>query len=742
MKSLSKLSCLLFLGLASHTASAQKLTSFVDPFIGTGGHGHTYPGATVPFGMVQLSPDNGRNGWDWSSGYHYSDTAIVGFSHTHLSGTGIGDWCDILTVPLVTHKADTGVTRFGFSHANETAKPGYYKVKLNNGIIAELTATERCGYHKYTFPAGSLPAIKFDLGFFINSDKPVEGCIHKVNDSTIVGYRYSTGWANKQGVYFAARTSVPFKQLLLSADKKQHQAGTETKAEYVGAQLLFEKAGVVLLKVGLSSVNEEKALAAIGEIGNYSFNQIYTAADSKWEKELQKIKITSADDDAKKIFYTALYHTCMAPVLYSDVDGAYQNAKGEFIKGSGQRYTVYSLWDTFRALNPLFTLIQPERNTDILNSIMAFYNENGALPVWDLSTNETNTMVGYHAIPVLADAILKGVTTIDAQKAYAAMRKSAFQNVRGTPDYIKYGYIPKEKLTQSASVTIEYAYDDWCIAQVAKKLGYMDDYLLFSKRAMSYLNLFDKTTGFIRGKHADGKWVEPFDPFHSEHDGANSVYTEGNAWQHSFFAPHDVRGLAKAHGSNEALLKKLDQLFNASSEVTGENVSMDISGLIGQYVHGNEPSHHIAYMYTFLGQPWKTQQRVRQIVDSLYTAKPDGYAGNEDCGQMSAWAVWSMVGLYPANPAGGEYVIGSPAINNAVIQLPGNKTLKINAVNNSKKNIYVAAVKWNGKPYPLTYFKHDKLLQGGTIEFIMSSIPVKTWGIKPSSWPYSATDIK
>ncbi|RYZ98908.1 MAG: glycoside hydrolase family 92 protein [Sphingobacteriaceae bacterium] len=740
---LKRVLLLLLLITAFVSLKAQKLTAYADPFIGTGGHGHTYPGATVPFGMVQLSPDNGINGWDWSSGYNYSDTAIAGFSHTHLSGTGIGDWSDILVVPLTKSTPDTGIYRFGFSHANESAKPGYYRVKFNNGITAELTATERTGFHKYTFPEGGTPVIKIDLGFYLNSDHPVESYIKKLNDTTIIGYRYSTGWARVQRVYFALRTSVPFQSLHLYSDKGVKQ-NDEAKGEIVNGQLSFtdQNGKAIFVKVGLSSVSTEKALAALGEIGDHSFETIITEADDKWEAELQKIKISTDDDNLKKIFYSALYHTCMAPVLYSDKDGDYKNALGNVIKSkNSQRYTVFSLWDTFRALNPLFTLTQPERNKDILNSIMAFYDENGALPVWDLSTNETNTMIGYHAVPVLTDAILKGVAGLNAEKAYTAMRKSAFQTIRGTPDYIKYGYVPKDKLSQSASVTIEYAYDDWCIAQVAKKLGKTADYALFMKRALSYANLFDKNTGFIRGKNSDGKWVEPFDPFHAEHDGSNSIYTEGNAWQHSFFVPHDVRGLAKLHGSRAKLIQSLDTLFKVSPIITGDNVSPDISGFIGQYVHGNEPSHHIAYMYSYLGEPWKTQKWVRKIVDSLYTAAPDGLAGNEDCGQMSAWAVWSIAGIYPANPANGQYVIGSPSVDNAIFTLPGNKKFAIKVVNNTKSNIYIQQVMLNGKPYDLTYIDHKTIVQGGTLEFTMGDKPNKTWGSKPSSWPYSVTDF-
>ncbi|MCW3092986.1 MAG: putative Alpha,2-mannosidase [Ferruginibacter sp.] len=723
---------------------AQKLTSFVDPFIGTGGHGHTYPGATVPFGMVQLSPDNGTSGWDWCSGYNYSDTVIAGFSHMHLSGTGIGDLADISVMPNIKPIPDsTKMFTTSFSHSNESARPGFYSVKLNNGIKASFTATERCGLHQYVFPAGTAPVIRFDLGFKINSDNAVETYIKQVNDSTIIGYRYSSGWAKVQRVYFAARTSSAFKTMQLSADGKDVSGQPEAKAKIVKCQLIFtdKKGKPILMKVALSSVATENALTALQEIPDWNFKKIAKIADDKWEAELQKIKIDTKDPQCRRIFYTALYHTNLAPVLYSDADGTYKNILGKTIKMKhGQRYTVFSLWDTFRALHPLLTITQPERYTDILNSLLAFYDENGALPVWDLNTWETNTMTGYHCIPVLTDAIFKNWPGIDIDKAYEGMKKSASQSIRGTPDYIKYGYLPQDKLSRSASITLEYGFDDWCIAQVAKKLGKMDDYKMFMNRGMSYQRLFDKETGFIRARNSDGKFVTPFDPYYSDHDGKKSNYVEGNAWQHSFFVPHDVRGLAKEYGSYQKFAGKLDSLFSVSSEVTGENASADISGLIGQYAHGNEPSHQIAYMYDYVGQPWKTQSIVRKIMDSLYHDLPDGYSGNEDCGQMSAWAVWSIVGLYPVNPANGEYVFGSPCIDNAVIALPKKKTFEISVKNNSKINKYIQRVSLDGKPYNKIFITHQMLMKGGKLEFLMGPNPDKTFGTQTASWPSSVNN--
>jgi predicted alpha-1,2-mannosidase len=721
---------------------AQRLTSYVDPFIGTGGHGHTYPGATVPFGMVQLSPDNGTEGWDWCSGYHISSDSIAGFSHTHLSGTGIGDWCDISVMPNNgVIPAGTNRYKVKFSHKNEKASPGYYSVVLDNGIKAELTTTERCGFHRYSFPKNSTPVIRFDLGFRINWDRPTETFIKKINDSTIVGFRNSKGWADVQRVYFAARTSVPFKSLQLSNGQQELSANEATNRSVQG-QLIFRDAGgkPILMKVALSSVSTDKALIALQEIKNWNFNQVKNAAEAKWESELAKIQITTKDKKYKRVFYSALYHTCMAPVLYSDADGSYQNVKGAVLKmKNGQRYTVYSLWDTFRALNPLFTITQANRLPDLMNTMIAFSDENGLLPVWDLSTWETNTMTGYHAIPVMADAILKNVKGIDVEKAYEAMKKSAMQNIRGTDVYRQYGYVPQDKYGSSVTVTVEYAFDDWCIAQVAKKLGKNDDYDLFMKRSAYWSNLFDPKTGFIRPKKSDGQWIKPFDPYFSEHDADKAAYTEGNAWQHSFFVPHDVRGLAKMHGGKEQLILKLDSLFAVSSEIKGENKSPDVSGLIGQYAHGNEPSHHIAYMYSYVGAPWKTAERVRMIIDSMYHDRPDGYSGNEDCGQMSAWAVWSMIGLYPVNPASGQYVFGSPVVDGATIQLPQNKKMVIRVKNNAKGNLYIRSVLLNGKPYNKTFIDHELLVAGGVLEFTMGARPHQSWGTNAESWPASAS---
>ena len=572
-----------------------------------------------------------------------------------------------------------------FTHKDEKASPGYYKVEMDNGITASFTTTERCGLHQYNFPVKSEPVIQFDLGFYINWDKPTAAYFKVINDSTIVGYRISTGWAKNQKVYFAARTSRKITQALLFSNDKL-VSGNEVNAAMAKIQLLFKGAAgkSVLMKVALSNTSTDKAILALQEIRHWNFDTVKANAEVKWEAELNKLKIETKDLSLKRTFYTALYHTCLAPILYSDIDGAYQNVKNEFKPASSrQRYTVYSLWDTFRALNPLFTLTQPKRYPDMLNSMLSFYDENGLLPVWDLSTWETNTMTGYHAVPVLADAILKNTKGLNVQKAYEAMKKSANQQVRGVPDYIKYGYLPQDKGGWSVTVTLEYAFDDYCIAQVAKKLNKMDDYQLYLKRSLAYMKLYDPVTGFVRAKNSDGNWTTPFDPYFSEHED-KAEYIEGNAWQHSFFVPHDPLGLAKLHGGNAKFIQKLDSLFNVSSIIKGKNSSPDVSGMIGQYAHGNEPSHHIAFLYSYVGKAYQTQEKVRMILDSMYHDRPDGYAGNEDCGQMSAWFVWNAAGFYPANPVSGEYVFGSPLVDAISITLPNGRKMKIRALNNSK----------------------------------------------------------
>ena len=705
---------------SASAGTAQTYSKWVDPFLGTGGHGHTYPGATRPFGMVQLSPDNGTEGWDWSSGYHYSSDSIAGFSHTHLNGTGIGDWCDISFQPLAdTLNSSQRFIKYAFRHENEKASPGYYRVKLQNGIVCELTATQRCGFHRYAY-TNNEKWMRIDLDFHINWDKTTDAFIQLLDDSTIVGYRFSTGWAKNQRVFFAARFSQPIlhHKIIGTANALDRSAkGTSIK-------LLVQLGGegnILSVKTGISSVSYDKALQALSEIGSRSFNEIVQEADNDWEKELSKIKIDTSNAAMATRFYTSLYRTCLSPSLYSDADGYYRNQDNRVLKmpGNSPRYTIFSLWDTFRALNPLYTIIQPEKVTEFANSMLQFYYDNGLLPVWDISTWEANTMTGYHAIPVLADAILKGIPGIDVEQVYLAMKKSAFQQQRGTQDYIRYGYLPQDKHGWSVTITLEYAFDDWCIAQVAQKLGKTDDYTNFMKRSKSYQQLFDSATGFMRAKNSKGIFVEPFDPMLSEH-GFEGQYIEGTAWQHSFFVPHDIEGFAGLLGGKDKLVEKLNALFSASSELHGENTSADVTGLIGQYAHGNEPSHHIIYMYSALGRRDLAAKWIKVVADSMYKNGPDGLTGNDDCGQMSAWYLFTSLGLYPMNPASGEYVFGFPLLDAATIQLNSGKKIQIRTRGKRKPGSFVKKVYWNGKLMDSYFIKHADLMKGGELVYELS----------------------
>lgn len=716
--------------------SAQKLVDYVNPFIGTGGHGHTYPGASLPFGMVQVGPDNGTEGWDWSSGYHYSDTVIAGFSHTHLSGTGIGDLCDISVLPMIG-TPDTGKIRSSFAHSEERASPGFYGVRLRDfSVYAEMTASLRCAMHRYAFPASSHASIKFDLGFAINSDRTTESYWRRIDDSTFVGYRYSTGWAKYQKVYFAVRLSKPVQSTTIFLEKKKL-----SQVEYTGKDIIaflnFDtKAGeAIMMKVGISFADFEGAVESLNEIRTWDFNLVKKSASDLWERELRKVQINSNDKKVKQVFYTALYHTYLAPTIFSDRFGNYKGVKGEIYNGR-MVLSVNSLWDTFRAANPLLTITQTEIVPSLVNSFLAFYDQYGYLPVWDLHFNETNTMTGYHAVPVVADAILKNIRGFNYDKAYKAMKRSAMQNIRGTESYRNFGFLPADKMSESVTITQEYSFDDWCILQVAKRLKKYEDTAAFAKRAGFWRNLFDEKTGFFRGKNMNGKWVRPFDPFESEYGSLGSPYTEGNAWQHDFFVPHDIEGLRKSYLTADGLENKLDSLFTVSSR-QNSNTPPDVTGLIGQYAHGNEPSHHIAYIYTYLKKQWKTADRVREIMDKMYNNTPDGLAGNEDCGQMSAWYVFSALGFYPVNPASGEYVFGSPLVDQAIILLPSGSTFRINVLDNSPANKYIQAISLNAKPYTKSFITHHDIMIGGIMDIKMGPKPNLKFGTELIDLPGS-----
>ncbi|MEM1121965.1 MAG: GH92 family glycosyl hydrolase [Bacteroidota bacterium] len=699
------------------------LLQYVDPFIGTADHGHVYPGATVPFGMVQLSPDNGTAGWDWCSGYNWADSIIVGFSHTHLSGTGIGDLLDISVMPTLqpidfTKQLAPRASSYAatFSHERETASPGYYAVHLDNQIQVQLTAGQRFGFHQYTFPNNSEATILLDLGFALNWDRPTKTQIKVVNDRQVTGYRYSTGWAKDQRVFFAIEFSEPFSKTTL-ADSIAITEDRLLMGRQTRAQFQFGDAQKVKMKVGISTADVAGAQAALAAVKSWDFVTHRKNAEALWEKELNKIEVTTTNDSLKTIFYTALYRTCLAPTILEDSRGNYKGADGNIHGSEGyQRYGLFSLWDTFRACNPLVTITQPDKINDFVRSMLAHYEEYGLLPVWDLLANETNTMTGYHAIPVITDAYLKGYRDYDVEKVYAAMKKSSMQDIRGTDLYRANSYIPHDLAGQSVTRTLEYAFDDWCIAQMAKAMGKEADYQTYLQRSLFYKNLYDESTGFMRAKLADGSWKVPFDPQYSSHDFSTAEYTEGNAWQHSWFVPHAAEELIDLHGGNAAFVTKLDSLFSVDSEIRGDFTSADISGLIGQYAHGNEPSHHIAYLYNYADRFDKTQEQIREICHTQYNATPHGLCGNEDCGQMSAWYVFSAMGLYPMNPASGRYDFGACLFDQVVINLADGQQLTI--VNeNPQKN--ASEVSLNGQLLTDRWITHEQLTAGGTLRFVV-----------------------
>lgn len=717
------------------------LTQYVDPYIGTGFHGHVFLGASVPFGAVQLGPVNLSEGWDWCSGYHYSDSTIVGFSHTHLSGTGIGDLGDIAVMPVTGDvrmaKGNPGNPSDGFvslfSHKEEKVRPGYYSVRLKRyDIKAELTATERVGFHRYTFPQSQNAGIVIDLRQGIGWDGPVETYLEKVNDTTLVGYRFSSGWAADQRVWFSMVFSKPFKSFSLS-DSTTAKPGTSLKAKKVFGRVSFAtKAGeVVLVKVAVSPVSIENARANMkAELPGWNFAKTVAEADAAWNKELSRVVIHSKDPARMRTFYTALYHTMIAPSLFNDHNKDYRGTDKQVYKNAAfNNLTTFSLWDTYRAAHPLFTILERDKVNDMINTMLAIYKQQGKLPVWHLMGNETNCMVGNPGIIVVADAWLKGFDGFDRNLAFQAMKNSAMLDERELRYVKRYGYIPADSSVESVAKGMEYAIADWGIGQVAKKMGQQADYEYFNKRGHYYQNYFDKGTRFMRGRISDTEWRTPFNPFESVH-GKND-YTEGNAWQYTWLVPQDPEGLIKLLGGEKRFSQKLDSLFSITGYL-GANASPDISGMIGQYAHGNEPSHHISYLYNYVGQPWKTADKVRHILDSLYTDKFDGLCGNEDVGQMSAWYVLSALGIYEVNPVSGMYVIGSPVIDDATLNVGGGKTFKIDVKNNSRINKYVQGILLNGKPYSKSYILYSDIIKGGTMTITM--------GNKPSSWATRTED--
>lgn len=700
----TQLLALVLAGFSMSVSAAQdSFTQFVNPYIGTGGHGHVFLGANVPFGAVQLGPTQITRGWDWCSGYHYSDSLIIGFGHMHLSGTGIGDLGDIAFLP--TFDAKTYTERF--SHDAEYVRPGYYTVRLaDSKILVELTATQRAGMHRYTYPLSSKqPLLKLNLKQGIGWDKMTKCQLTQENPTTVSGYRLSEGWAKDQRVYFVAEFS--------RAVKLQ-----EMQADSVGVFSFDDATKPLLVRVGISAVSVDNAKANLkAEIKDWNFDRVAQEADAAWNDELGKIKVETPKLDDKTIFYTGLYHTMIAPSVFSDVNGQYRGSDGKIYQGDFINYTTLSLWDTYRAAHPLMTIIHPEKQRDIAQTFLHIFQQQGKLPVWHLVGNETDCMVGNPGIPVLADIVLKGFD-VDKKAAYQAMRTSSLLDERSLDNLKKFGYIPwnRDSTFETVAKGLEYALADACVAKVAKLLGEKKDYQYFFNRSKSYKYYFDKKTGFMRGVD-NGKFREPFNPFHSSH--RNDDYTEGNAWQYTWLVPHDVPGLIKLFGGKRPFVTKLDSLFTISGDL-GENASPDISGLIGQYAHGNEPSHHILYMYNYVGQHDKTAEKVREVLKTMYHNDFDGLSGNEDVGQMSAWYILSSLGIYQVEPAGGRYMFGSPLFDKAVVNVGQGKIFTIIAHNNSAKNVYVQQTKLNGRPYKKLYIDYKDIVSGGTLEFFMT----------------------
>ena len=720
--------------LSVNCISAQNLTRWVNPFIGTGAvqsslSGNNYPGATVPFGMVQLSPDT-REAPDWAqaSGYDYNDSIIYGFSHTRLSGTGASDFIDILLFPTISDKRKST-----FTHQHEQARPGYYQVLLKDERIqAELTASVHVGVHRYTCSDGDQLKLWLDLDHSANKGswnrRIIQSQLRMVSPTVVEGYRIITGWAKLRKIYFHLEFSQPILSNQLYDGNRMYENTPVINGTELRGLFCFDKKWnkELICKVALSPVSIENArLNMATEVPGWDFEYIARAAETSWEKELKKI-IIQGTDLQKKIFYTALYHTMVQHNTSSDVNGEYMAsdyvtrsvAKGEV------HYSTFSLWDTFRAAHPLYTLIHTHRIPDFVKSMMRQYDYYGYLPVWQLWGQDNYCMIGNHSIPVIVDAVLKGVAGVDEEKAYEAVFNSSIVSHPNSPFEVweKYGYMPENIQTQSVSITLEQAFDDWCVAQLAKRLGKEKDYNHFMKRSAFYRNLFNSKTGFFQPKNDKGEWIEPFDPYKY---GANGGYpfTEGNAWQYFWYVPQNIPDLISLTGGNKAFVAKLDTFFTVSYQSGALNDNA--SGFVGQYAHGNEPSHHVAYLYACAGEPWKTQKYVAYIMNELYNDSSSGYAGNDDCGEMSAWYVFGALGFYPVNPVSGEYVIGTPMLEEAVIQLPGRKTFTVKAPRKEDNEVYICSMKLNGEKYTKNYITHQDIMKGGILEFVMTASPGK-----------------
>lgn len=723
IKNLFFASALLF--TACTQPQTEKLTSHVNPLIGSGGHGHVFVGAHVPFGMVQLGPTSVTTTWDWCSGYHQDENSVIGFSHTHLSGTGIGDLFDVTVMPVVGDvtyaRGILDDEKSGLwspaDRTKEVAKPGYYAVPLTRyNINAEMTSTTRVGYHRYTFPCSQESALVFDLENGGCWDESTETFMEAEGNNTIVGYRYSKGWAKDQKIYFVAQTSKPFDKFELHGYKNM----------YGRASFATDNNEAVILKVAISPVSIEGAKAAMqAEASHWDFDKIAKAADEAWEKELGKIRIQENSVIPATTFYTAMYHAMTAPILFNDINGDYRGADGNIYNAKHNTYSIFSLWDTYRAKMPLMSIIQSERMGDFIATMLDICDKQGRLPVWHLWGCETDCMIGDPGIPVVADAIVKGIKGFDKERAYEAIKKTLAHNERGRDLRRQHGYIPCDLFKESVAFDMEYAIADGAAAQAAAALGYNEESMQHTRNSHSYRHFFDPSTGLVRGKKTTGEFNEPFNPFFSAH--RDDDYCEGNAWQYTWLVPQDVAGMANCFGGKEKMLAQLDSLFNLPSVIEGDP-SPDISGLIGQFAHGNEPSHHILYMYTMLGEPHKAAERIREVLCTLYDDSVDGLSGNEDVGQMSAWYILSALGFYEVEPAGGRYWFGTPSVANAELEVEGG-VFKIETENmtpeNVEKNIYIQSVKLNGEEYNLPYINHSDIKAGNKLTFTMGDTPAK-----------------
>ncbi|MCD7098371.1 GH92 family glycosyl hydrolase [Stenotrophomonas sp. MMGLT7] len=741
----------------------------VDPFIGTDGEGHTYPGATVPFGMIQLSPDTRiqprKDAYGWAAGYRYDDSTIVGFSHTHFSGSGHSDLGDVLLMPVSgaprLERGDPDVPGSGytsrFRHADEHAEPGYYAVTLDDyGVRAELTTTARVGVHRYTFPKGKPAHVLVDLrtSMYDYPGKISWSRLRLQPDGTVTGFRETRGWAPGRQLYFAMRFSRPLRGHALHNTEQEipykgfpppGEKDPAARAQIEGRQLVgtfdFGDGGgdALVVKVAISPVSEAGAIANLdAEVPGWDFDGVRAAARAQWERALAAV-VVQAPAAQRTSFYTALYHALLGPTLFMDSDGRYRGPDNAVHQARGwTNYSTFSLWDTYRALHPLLTLVQPPQRTgDIVNSLLAARRESpyGILPVWAFHGLETWCMIGYHAVPVIADAYMKGIGGFDADEALQAMVASAnYGPYDGIAQYRELGWVPIDEEGEAASKTLEYAFDDWTIARMAQRMGKADVAAEFGKRAGNWKHAFDAATGFMRARNRDGSFREPFDP---DASGYGTDYTEGNAWQYSWYVPQDVAGLAAAHGGADRLLDRLDAVFDAKVDPAVFEHMEDITGLIGWYAHGNEPSHHVAYLYAYAGQPWRSQARLKQIMDSQYAPRPDGLAGNDDLGQMSAWYVFTAVGFYPVTPGSNEYIIGRPFLPRATLNLPDGKRFTVIAEGLDDGHGYIGSAMLNGQPLNRAFLRHEEIMAGGELRFVMQAAPNTEWGTHPEQQPYS-----